>query len=53
MLTRIVGGTGAGRRMHRRSVPRTMWTCAHGHRNHGFAATCLAFGCREKRPAGS
>ena len=51
MLARVAGGTGAGQRMHRNgTVPKAGWVCPHGHRNPGYAATCLAFGCRERRP---
>jgi len=50
MLATVQGGTGAGRRMHRRTVPTDGWRCAHGHTNHGYAATCLTAGCRERRP---
>lgn len=50
MLTHVKGGTGAGRRMHRRTVPKDGWRCTGGHENAGYVTTCLAFGCREKRP---
>lgn len=50
MLATVQGGTGAGRTMHRRTVPQAGWRCVNGHENAGYAVTCLAFGCREKRP---
>jgi hypothetical protein len=50
MLTHVDGGTGAGRKMHRGTVPREPWTCPHGHENLPNAANCLTSGCREKRP---
>jgi len=50
MLTTVQGGTGAGRRMHRRTVPKNGWRCMCGHPNPRYAAKCLAFGCRERRP---
>ena len=50
MLTTVQGGTGAGRTMHRRTVPKTTWRCGNGHENIRNATTCLAFGCREQRP---
>lgn len=50
MLARVQGGTGAGLQMDRRTVPKSGWTCTNGHANIRNAATCLAFGCRERRP---
>jgi len=50
MLITVQNGTGAGRTMHRRTVPKHGWRCACGHANPRYAATCLAFGCRERRP---
>lgn len=50
MLTRVAGGTGAGARMHRRTVPRSGWQCANGHANPGYATRCLTGRCRETRP---
>lgn len=50
MLTTVSGGTGAGCAMHRRKMLPTTWTCPAGHKNKGYAVTCLTAGCREKRP---
>lgn len=52
MHATVAGGTGAGRRMHVRTTHKHVdgWACTCGHGNPSYAATCLAFGCRERRP---
>lgn len=50
LAVNVAGGTNAGCKKPFAGKTATAWVCGERHWNSGYFSTCVAPGCREKRP---